>query len=141
MSKRMNRLCITLKTKGRQNVRRVIKMCRSRQNGWRFKNAKIESSSTSSTSSIFWMRTFLKKFSANSRLLKKTKINQLQHFLKIPPVSKCVPRQNMWVSSKRLEILKREKFYIGFIMDDRDSVVNHARTLGFTVFQLAPGNF
>lgn len=34
-----------------------------------------------------------------------------------------------------------EKFHIGFMLDDRDSVVSHARELGFTVFQVAPGNF
>lgn len=34
-----------------------------------------------------------------------------------------------------------KEFYIEFMLDDRNSVVNHARALGFTVFQVAPGNF
>jgi len=35
------------------------------------------------------------------------------------------------------EIVKNN--YIEYMLDDRNSVVNHARRLGFTVFQVAPG--
>ena len=34
-----------------------------------------------------------------------------------------------------------KNYYIELMLDDRNSVVNHARRLGFTVFQVAPGNF
>jgi predicted kinase len=34
-----------------------------------------------------------------------------------------------------------KSYHIEYMLDDRNSVVNHARSLGFTVFQVAPGNF
>jgi RNA ligase len=43
-------------------------------------------------------------------------------------------KEEMW-----REIVKNN--YIEYMLDDRNSVVNHARRLGFTVFQVAPGNF
>jgi predicted kinase len=33
------------------------------------------------------------------------------------------------------------EYYVKFVLDDRDQVVNHLRDLGLTVFQVAPGNF
>jgi len=32
-------------------------------------------------------------------------------------------------------------YYIQFVLDDRNQVVDHLRELGLTVFQVAPGNF
>jgi len=33
------------------------------------------------------------------------------------------------------------EYYVDVVFDDRDQVVNHMRSLGLTVFQVAPGNF
>ena len=35
----------------------------------------------------------------------------------------------------------KDKYYIDFILDDRNQVVNMWRELGFTVMQVADGNF
>ena len=43
-------------------------------------------------------------------------------------------KEDMW------RVVTKE-YYILYMLDDRNSVVNHARSLGFTVFQVAPGNF
>jgi predicted kinase len=45
-----------------------------------------------------------------------------------------IVKQEMWA-----EICK--DYYIEFMVDDRNQVVDHARNLGFTVFQVAEGNF
>lgn len=45
-----------------------------------------------------------------------------------------IVKQEMWE-----QICK--DYYIEYMIDDRDQVVNHARDLGFTVFQVAEGNF
>lgn len=43
-------------------------------------------------------------------------------------------KQEMWE-----DMIKN--YYIEFMLDDRDQVVNHARNCGFKVFQVEPGNF
>lgn len=45
-----------------------------------------------------------------------------------------IVKEEMWRELTRT-------YYIELMLDDRNSVVNHARQLGFTVFQVAPGNF